>query len=101
MTINGWIQILIYFVLLTLLTRPLGGFLHRVFEGQRTLLSRMLGPVERGFYKLAGVDPAADQHWTRYTLAMLVFNLVCFITLYVLQLLQNHLPLNPQGMSGL
>jgi potassium-transporting ATPase potassium-binding subunit len=101
MTINGWAQILIYFVLLTALTRPLGGFLHRVFEGQRTWLSPVLGPLERGFYKLAGVDPKAEQHWTAYTLAMLVFNLVCFVTLFFLQLYQNHLPLNPQGQPGL
>ena len=101
MTINGWVQILIYFVLLTVLTRPLGGFIYRVFDGQTTWLSRVLGPVERGFYKLAGVDAKGEQHWTSYALAMLIFNLVCFVTLYFLQLYQNLLPLNPQGMSGL
>jgi len=101
MTINGWVQILIYFALLTVLTRPLGGYMYRVFEGQSTWLGRVLGPLERGFYKLAGVDAKAEQHWTSYALAMLVFNLVCFVTLFFLQLWQNHLPLNPQGMSGL
>jgi K+-transporting ATPase ATPase A chain len=101
MTTNGWIQILVYFAALTALTRPLGGFLYRVFEGQPTVVGRVLGPVERGFYKLAGVNPQAEQHWTQYTLAMLVFNLVCFVTLFFLQLYQNHLPLNPQGQSGL
>jgi K+-transporting ATPase ATPase A chain len=101
MTLNGWVQILVYFALLTVLTRPLGGFLHRVFEGQPTLIGRVLGPVERAFYKLAGVDPQSDQHWTRYTLAMLVFNLVCFVTLFLLQLYQHKLPLNPQNMSAL
>ena len=101
MTINGWVQILIFFALLTVLTRPLGGFMYRVFEGQSTWLGRALGPLERGFYKLAGVDAKAEQHWTSYALAMLVFNLVCFVTLFFLQLWQNHLPLNPQGMSGL
>jgi K+-transporting ATPase ATPase A chain len=101
MTFNGWAQILVYFALITALTRPLGGFLYRVFEGQPTLIGRVLGPVERGFYKLAGVDPQSEQHWTHYTLAMLVFNLVCFVTLFLLQLYQNHLPLNPQGMAGL
>ena len=101
MTINGWVQILIFFALLTVLTRPLGGFMYRVFEGQSTWLGRVLGPLERGFYKLAGVDAKAEQHWTSYALAMLVFNLVCFVTLFFLQLWQNHLPLNPQGMSGL
>jgi len=101
MTINGWVQILIFFALLTVLTRPLGGFMYRVFEGQSTWLGRVLGPLERGFYKLAGVDAKAEQHWTSYALAMLVFNLVCFVTLFFLQLWQSHLPLNPQGMSGL
>jgi potassium-transporting ATPase potassium-binding subunit len=101
MTINGWVQILVYFVLLTALTRPFGGYIYRVFEGQATWLGRVLGPLERGFYKLAGVDAKAEQHWTSYALAMLVFNLVCFATLFVLQLYQNHLPLNPQGQSGL
>ena len=101
MTINGWVQILIFFALLTVLTRPLGGYMYRVFEGQSTWLGRLLGPLERGFYKLAGVDAKAEQHWTSYALAMLVFNLVCFVTLFFLQLWQNHLPLNPQGMSGL
>ena len=101
MTINGWVQILIFFALLTVLTRPLGGYMYRVFEGQSTWLGRVLGPLERGFYKLAGVDAKAEQHWTSYALAMLVFNLVCFVTLFFLQLWQNHLPLNPQGMSGL
>jgi len=101
MTINGWVQILIFFALLTVLTRPLGAYMYRVFEGQSTWLGRVLGPLERGFYKLAGVDAKAEQHWTSYALAMLVFNLVCFVTLFFLQLWQNHLPLNPQGMSGL
>ena len=101
MTINGWVQILVYFALLTLLTRPLGGYLHRVFEGQPTLLGRVFGPLERGFYRLAGVDEKSDQHWTSYALAMLVFNFVCFATLFVLQLVQDKLPLNPQGMSAL
>ena len=70
MTTNGWVQILVYFALLTVLTRPLGGFLFRVFEGQSTLIGRVLGPVERVFYKLAGVDAKAEQHWTRYVLAI-------------------------------
>ncbi len=101
MTTNGWIQILVYFGVLTLLTRPLGGFIYRVLEGKPTIISRVLGPIERGFYKLAGVKPQAEQHWTTYTMAMLIFNLVCFVSLYALQLAQKHLPLNPQGMDNL
>jgi potassium-transporting ATPase potassium-binding subunit len=101
MTINGWAQILVFFLLLTVLTRPLGGYMQRVFDGKPTLLGRAFGPLERGFYKLAGVDPAGEQHWTSYAMAMLAFNLVCFVTLYFLQLWQNRLPLNPQGMAAL
>ncbi|MDB5985499.1 MAG: potassium-transporting ATPase subunit KdpA [Nevskia sp.] len=101
MTSNGWIQILVYFAVLTAITRPLGGFIYRVLEGKPTWVGRALAPVERGFYKLAGVKPDAEQHWTTYTLAMLLFNLVCFVALYALQLTQKHLPLNPQGMDNL
>ncbi|MES2489867.1 MAG: potassium-transporting ATPase subunit KdpA [Pseudomonadota bacterium] len=101
MTINGWIQILIYFALLTALTRPMGGYLYRVFNGERILLSRPLGWLERGFYRCAGVDAHAEQGWISYTLAMLAFNLVCFVALFLLLLLQGHLPFNPQGFGAL
>ena len=100
MTANGWLQILVYLLALVLLTRPLGGFLHRVFEGQKTLLSPVLGPVERGFYQLAGIDARREQDWLGYTLAMLVFNLAGFLLLYALLRLQGFLPLNPQQLPG-
>ena len=100
MTLNGWLQILVYLVAVVLLTRPLGGFLHRVFDGQKTLLSPLLGPVERGFYRLAGVDAQREQRWLGYTLAMLTFNLAGFLFLYALLRLQGMLPLNPQGLPG-
>ena len=101
MTVNGWIQILLFFAVVTALTRPAGGYLYRVFSGEKTLLGRALGPVERGFYRLAGVDPSKEQHWTGYAVAMLVFSLAGYATLYILQLFQDKLPLNPQGFSGL
>jgi K+-transporting ATPase ATPase A chain len=101
MTINGWIQILIYFALLTALTRPLGGYLYRVFTGERTWMNRIFGGLERGFYKCAGVSAETEQGWVAYTLAMLAFNLVCFVTLFVLLLVQGHLPLNPQGFGAM
>ena len=100
MTINGWLQIFIYALALLLLTRPLGGFLYRVFEGQKTFLSPVLGPVERGFYRLAGIDAQREQGWLGYTLAMLVFNGVGFLVLYALLRLQGVLPLNPQGLPA-
>ncbi|MDP3858262.1 MAG: potassium-transporting ATPase subunit KdpA [Stagnimonas sp.] len=100
MSANGWLQIFIYALALLLLTRPLGGFLYRVFEGEKTFLSPLLGPVERGFYRLAGVDAQREQGWLGYTLAMLVFNLAGFLLLYGLLRLQNVLPLNPQGLPA-
>ena len=100
MTTNGWLQILLFFAALTLLTRPLGGYLQRVFDGERTLLSPLLRPIERGCYRLAGIAPDAEQPWTAYTVAMLVFSALGFVVVYLLMLLQHHLPLNPQGMDG-
>jgi K+-transporting ATPase ATPase A chain len=101
MTGNGWLQLIVYFVLLTLLTRPLGGFICRVFAGEGTWLGRALGPVERRFYKLAGVDPAAEQHWASYTVAMLLFNLLGFLSVFAILTFQQWLPLNPQQLPGL
>lgn len=101
MTLNGWLQILLFFVVLTALTRPLGGYLARVFAGEAGLLGRILGPVERGCYRLAGIDPAREQHWTGYAVAMLVFSLAGYVALYLLQMAQGLLPLNPQQLPGL
>ena len=101
MTLNGWIQILVYFFLLTALTRPLGGYMYRVFEGEPAWLGRVLGPVERGLYRLAGVNAGSEQGWAAYTLAMLVFNLLGFLAVYIILRFQDHLPLNPQGLPGL
>lgn len=100
MTLNGWLQIVFYLAAIVLLTRPLGGFLFRVFEGERTLLSPVLGPVERGFYRLAGVDAWQDQSWISYTGALLAFNACGFLLLYLMLRLQNLLPLNPQDLAG-
>ncbi len=100
MNINGWLQIAVYFVVLTALSVPLGLYMARVFAGERTFLAAVLGPVERGFYRLAGVDPAKEQHWTTYTLAMLLFNAAGFVLLYALLRVQHLLPLNPAGMAA-
>jgi K+-transporting ATPase ATPase A chain len=99
MTINGWIQIALFAIVVILLTRPLGGWMTRVFAGERTFLHPILGPVERVFYRIAGVDPAAEQHWTTYGIAMLTFSLFGFLILYALQRLQAVLPFNPQALS--
>jgi K+-transporting ATPase ATPase A chain len=71
----------------------------KVFEGERTFLSPVLGPIERGLYRISGVDEKDDQHWVTYTVAMLVFSLLSFLAVYALQRLQNILPFNPQGLG--
>jgi potassium-transporting ATPase potassium-binding subunit len=98
MTLNGWLQIALYCVLLVLLTKPLGGYMTRVFNGERTLLSPVLRPLERGLYKISGVDEAQEQHWVTYAVAMLAFTFAGFVVLYALQRLQAVLPFNPQGL---
>ncbi len=100
MTINGWIQIALYCVLLTLLVKPFGGYMTRVFSGERTLLSPLLRPIERALYAASGIDERTEQHWLTYGFAMLVFTLAGFITLYALQRLQAVLPFNPQKLGA-
>ena len=100
MTIMGWLQILAFLGVLILLVKPVGGSMARVFQGERTLLSPVLGPVERLFYRLAGVDPQAEMDWKVYTFALLLFSLIGVVFLYLLQRLQGLLPLNPQGLAG-
>jgi potassium-transporting ATPase potassium-binding subunit len=100
MSPNGWAQIALYFVVLTALVVPLGRFMARVFEGERTLLSPIFHPVETILYRAAGVDETREQHWLTYTVAMLLFNAVGFLLVYALQRFQAALPLNPAGMAA-
>jgi potassium-transporting ATPase potassium-binding subunit len=95
-TANGWLQIALYSIALLAVTKPLGLYVLRVYDGSLTWLR----PVERGLYRLAGVDPAEDQHWTRYTAAMLVFSGVSMLFTYVGLRLQHLLPLNPQHLGS-
>ena len=74
MTINGWIQILLFGAIIFAVTKPLGNYMYRVFEGDRQPLPRLFGAIERLLYKLCGVDPKQQQDWKQYTLAMLVFS---------------------------
>lgn len=99
MTPLGWAQIVVYSFLLLLVTRPLGAFMARVFQGERTWLDPVLGPVERGLYKLFGVDPEEDMKWTTYAAALLAFSLVSMLFTYALLRLQGMLPFNPMGFS--
>ncbi len=96
MTTNGWIQIALYCVIIIAITKPVGGYMARVFNGERTWLSPILRPVERVFYALSGVDEKEDQHWLTYAVAMLAFSMAGFVSLYVIQRLQAVLPFNPQ-----
>jgi K+-transporting ATPase ATPase A chain len=100
MTANGWIQIALYFAVLTALVVPLGRFMARVFEGEWTFLAPAFRPLERGLYRIAGIDETHEQDWITYTVAMLIFNAAGFVLLYGLLRLQSLLPLNPAGMSA-
>ncbi len=100
MTANGWIQIALFCVIVILITRPLGGYMNRLFAGERTFLSPVLRPIERGLYWICGVDEKAEQHWLTYTVAMLFFSVAGFVSLYALQRLQAVLPFNPQGQPA-
>jgi K+-transporting ATPase ATPase A chain len=101
MTENGILQIVVFTAIVAAIAVPLGLYMARVFAGERTLLSPVLGPVERVFYRISGVNPDNEQHWLTYAIAMLLFNLVCFVTLYAMLRLQFYLPWNPQGMTGM
>jgi K+-transporting ATPase ATPase A chain len=100
MTAIGWIQILLFCAIIVALVKPLGGYMTRVFNGERTLLSPVLRPVEAGLYWMGGVDEKREQHWLTYAVAMLLFNLGGFLIVYVVMRLQDVLPFNPAGQSA-
>ena len=99
MTVIGWVQILLYCAIVVALVQPLGWYMTRVFGGERTFLAPVLRPVEAVLYRVAGVDPAREQHWLSYTVAMLIFHVGGFLVLYALMRLQALLPFNPAGQS--
>ena len=101
MTVNGWIQIALYCAIIIAITAPFGGYMTRVFNGERTLLSPLLRPLERLFYVVSGVDEKEDQHWVTYAIAMLAFSMAGFLSLYALQRLQALLPFNPQNLPAI
>ena len=100
MTVIGWIQILLYCAIIVALVKPLGGYMTRVFNGERTFLSLILRPVEAVIYGLAGVNEKREQHWVTYTVAMLFFHVGGFLILYVLMRTQALLSLNPADQSA-
>jgi K+-transporting ATPase ATPase A chain len=100
MTAIGWTQIILYCAIIVALTKPLGGYMTRVFNGERTLLSPVLRPVEAGIYWIGGVDEKREQHWLTYTVAMLLFHVGGFLIIYGLMRLQAALPFNPAEQSA-
>jgi len=100
MTLNGILQIVIYFVVLIALVKPLGAYMARVYESESTILDRVLDPIARLIYRLSGVNPQVEMNWKTYVVAMLLFNLFGLIVVYVLQRVQGALPLNPQGLGA-
>lgn len=101
MTLNGWLQILFFFALVLAVTKPLGVFMARVFNCERTFLDPVLRPIERLIYRLTGVDEKREMRWTEYAIAMLLFSVVSMLVLYLMQRMQAWLPFNPQKLANI
>jgi K+-transporting ATPase ATPase A chain len=101
MTLIGWLQISLLFLAVLAIIKPLGLYMARVFSGERTLFSPVLGRLERDLYRVSGINPEKEQSWYGYVLAMLVFSLAGFLALYAMLRMQAYLPLNPQSFPGM
>src|SRR5258708_2290005 len=100
MTANGWFQIFLFFALVLLVTKPVGIFMTRVFNRERTFMDPVLRPLERLLYRVTGVDESHEMRWTEDAISMLLFSFVSMIVLYLMERLQAHLPFNPQKLGG-
>jgi len=100
MTVNGWLQILVFLGLVFAVTKPMGVFMARVFNREKTFMDPMLRPIERLLYRVTGVDEDHEMRWTEYAIAMLLFSVVSMIALYFIQRLQGFLPFNPQKFGA-
>jgi K+-transporting ATPase ATPase A chain len=100
MTNNGWFQIILFLLVVLALTKPLGAFMTRVFNREKTFLDPVLRPIEKLLYRLTGVDESTEMRWTEYAGAMLIFSGVTMAVLYLMERLQNRLPLNPQKLAA-
>ena len=100
MTINGWLQIAFYLLLVLAVTKPLGIFMAHVFNREKTFMDPVLRPIERLIYRTTGVDEEHEMAWTEYAVAMLLFSVVSMLLLYLLQRVQGFLPLNPQKLGA-
>jgi K+-transporting ATPase ATPase A chain len=99
MTLNGWLQIFVFFAIVVALVRPLGAYLFHVFEGEERPLAVIMSPIERLLYRVSGVDEKREQTWSEYTIALLVFSFFGLVVTYFIQRLQHVLPMNPQGFG--
>src|SRR4030095_11171853 len=100
MTVNGWLQIGAYLLCIAAVTPLIGRFMTRVFNRERTWLDPVLRPIERLVYRSTGVDETREMRWTEYAFAMLAFSVVSMLVLYLMQRVQQWLPLNPQGFGA-
>src|SRR5947209_4349516 len=100
MTINGWLKIGFFLLLVFLVTKPMGVFMARVFNREKTFLDPILRPLERLLYRCTGVDKNHEMRWTEYAISMLLFSLVSMVVLYAIERLQGHLPFNPQKLGA-
>src|SRR5579864_3385584 len=99
MTANGLFQIALYFLVLLVLTKPLGSYMAKVFQGEPFPGRPLLRPLEAGIYKLCGIDETVEQHWTRYAGGILLFSVVTLLVTYLVQRIQQWLPWNPQSLG--
>ncbi|HLH80139.1 MAG TPA: potassium-transporting ATPase subunit KdpA, partial [Chthonomonas sp.] len=100
MTPNGVAQILLFFLLILVFTKPLGSYMARVFQGERTLLHPFLRPLEVGLYRLFGIEEEVEMPWTTYAIAFVLFSVVGLLLTYLLLRLQGHFPWNPQKFGA-
>ncbi len=100
MTLNGWLQIVLFIVVVLLLAKPIGSYMTRVFERRRTFLDPVLVPCERLLYRVTGVHADEEMRWTEYAVAMLIFSAATLLLTYLVERLQGLLPLNPQHLPG-
>jgi K+-transporting ATPase ATPase A chain len=100
MTANGWLQILLFLVLVFLVTKPLGIFMAHVFNREKTFMDPVLRPIERLLYRVTGVDENREMRWTEYAIAMLLFSMASMVVLYLMERLQGYLPFNPQKFGA-
>ena len=100
MTVNGWLQIVVYLAVILAVTKPVGVFMAKVFNRERTFLDPVLRPVERLLYRLTLVDEEHDMRWTEYAFSMLLFSGVSMLVLYLIERVQQWLPLNPQKFAA-